>query len=244
MMICRSCFTRMSGENMRRGHETCITCPKVGEKIRPWAYDMDLELEERRRELRVERWVLCDLDGVLSLPAERMKDFDGDWSKFHRRFAEDSFNLPVLSLLRWWAADHYQKIAFITSRPERYRESTIAQIQLVINDSFELYMRPNLNHEPSAILKARHLRSHFRDRPERVVAFAIDDHPEVCWMYEKTGIPVMRWPSTMHPSPATPYSLALDRIRELSEPDGDHIDSDPEDLLEEIWTIASGGKEL
>lgn len=136
--------------------------------------------------------VLIDIDGCISDDRHRrhLLDFlpldDEDYQAYHNEGTRD---VPVNKHIvdRHFKAGH--RIIFITGRPEAYRIPTWNWLMRHFPDAVKgdcfLYMRPDLNVEPSGILKARIVQNNLS--VDRIVA-AYDDREDVLDEYATIGI--------------------------------------------------------
>jgi hypothetical protein len=138
-------------------------------------------------------------------------DIDARYHAYHLKLGEDEFKNQT-EFYHW--ANRSDLVAFITSRPERYRKETQAWLNknidgLVHAAQFVMLMRADTDKRRSVEVKAdllRVLRHKFPEFnfPDDVVA-AFDDREDVVAMYQKCGI-------------KTAQVLAIDKVELQEQP--------------------------
>lgn len=137
--------------------------------------------------------VLIDIDGCISDDRHRRFLIDNEYVPLDERYRTYHDNSFKDSPVNKEIVEHHRRlghrIVFITGRPEEYRMQTWNWLtrhfpDAVKGDSF-LYMRPDLNVEPSGILKARIVQNNLG--VDRIVA-AYDDREDVIDEYATIGI--------------------------------------------------------
>ena len=126
-----------------------------------------------------------DIDGVLADVRHRLHHVEGarkDWDAFFRAAAEDPPLAQGVALAQESANDC--DVVYVTGRPERCREDTLAWFRRHGLPEGRLSMRRDGDHRPARLAKPQLLRSLARDR---VVAVVVDDDAQVCAAYRKAG---------------------------------------------------------
>ena len=102
--------------------------------------------------------VVFDIDGTLSVPADRLKYIKKDkpdWDSFYEACDEDEQNIPIACCCR--ALSLGFDIVYITGRPESTREKTVAWLEKHGLPTFEiersLYMRADGDHRDDTDVK-------------------------------------------------------------------------------------------
>lgn len=131
-----------------------------------------------------------DVDGVLADVRHRLRFVEQrpkDWDAFFDAAVDDP-PLPTGVALAVESAKDCE-VVYVTGRPERCREDTLAWFARHGLPPGELSMRRHRDHRPARQAKLELLRRLARDR---VVAVVVDDDAAVCRAYEDAGFPVMR----------------------------------------------------
>lgn len=137
--------------------------------------------------------VLIDIDGCISDDRHRRFLIDNEYvplDECYRTYHDNSFkDSPVNKNIVECHRQLGHRIVFITGRPEEYRMKTWNWLTRHFPDAVKgdcfLYMRPDLNVEPSGILKARIVQNNLS--VDRIVA-AYDDREDVLDEYATIGI--------------------------------------------------------
>ncbi len=140
-----------------------------------------------------ERWVIVDLDRTLVdsehrwhlIPDKKERTEKGAWTAFEHPWYNDQPYDDVYELLR--ALDGKFKIAIVTSRHERNRETTITWLVEWGVHFDELHMRAE-DGVPSSKVKGAIVMKQFVEAG-RDVLFALDDHEGVVEVYTWIGVP-------------------------------------------------------
>ncbi len=137
-----------------------------------------------------------DLDGTLADVRHRLHHLHGrrkDWDAFFDAARHDPPLATGLALVR--ESGHECDVVYVTGRPERCREDTVAWLQEQELPKGELAMRRPGDRRPARVAKVELLRRLARGR---VVAVVVDDDDQVCDAYEEQGWTVLRarWQAT------------------------------------------------
>ena len=133
---------------------------------------------------------MFDLDGTLADTRHRLGYLSRrpkDWDAFFDAAPGDPPLETGLALLRESARDC--EVVYVTGRPERCRDDTLAWLRRHGLPEGELAMRGARDRRPARVAKLALLRRLARDR---VVAVVVDDDEQVCDAYERAGWPVLR----------------------------------------------------
>jgi phosphoglycolate phosphatase-like HAD superfamily hydrolase len=131
-----------------------------------------------------------DVDGVLADVRHRVRFVAGrrkDWDAFFAA-APDDPPLPTGVALAQEAAKDCE-VVYVTGRPERCREDTLAWFARHGLPEGTLAMRRSRDHRPARVAKLELLRSLAEGR---TVAVVVDDDAQVCAAYERAGYRVLR----------------------------------------------------
>ncbi len=143
--------------------------------------------------------VICDIDGTLSNPGERLKfqnQSPPDWESYYSDGFEDEPIKPITNMINLLAAEHL--IYFLTARSERVRQKTNLWIRKNIpwfNEVKEstldyfLYMRSDEDERPSYIVKPDLLKSLFKGVgfKKKDILFMVEDNNKVCDTWRDLG---------------------------------------------------------
>lgn len=143
--------------------------------------------------------IICDIDGCLIDSAwiwdevER-KELTGEamWNFFdtHANSPLSKAHYPLIKILQQ-AISKENELIFLTARSEVIREETRDRLAGIIYDrDFILLMRPLGNDDPSAVIKEVHLIELLKNYE---INLAIDDEQANCDMFEKYGVPCVKW---------------------------------------------------
>lgn len=138
--------------------------------------------------------IIVDIDGTLADNTHRQHLILGtqkDWDAFFDACPDDAPIFPVVSLVKSLLRDKSHVVIFVTGRPERIREETLAWLRENVGvDDPILMMRPDGDRRPDYEIKAD-LLSELRScgvEPE----LAIDDRPAVAAMWRSEGLLVLQ----------------------------------------------------
>lgn len=133
---------------------------------------------------------IVDIDGVVADVRHRLHHIKGrrkDWEGFFRAARQDPPHEEGVGLVRELARDH--EVVFLTGRPERCREDTLAWLDEQGIGGHRVVMRPEGNRRPAAQVKVELLRALAGGREVRVV---VDDDTLVVAALRAAGYPVQR----------------------------------------------------
>ncbi|MDP9434816.1 MAG: hypothetical protein M3P93_06310 [Actinomycetota bacterium] len=131
-----------------------------------------------------------DVDGVLADVRHRLHHLarrPKDWDAFFGAAVDDPPLAEGLLLARQSAQDC--EVVYVTGRPERCREDTLAWFARHGLPEGRLAMRRPGDRRPARLAKPQLLQRLARDR---VVAVVVDDDEQVCDAYERAGYRVLR----------------------------------------------------
>ena len=131
---------------------------------------------------------VLDIDGVLADVAHRLHHLAARpkaWEAFFRGAAQDPVLADGLALARELAATY--AIVYLTGRPVRSRDLTVAWLRKHRLPSGELLMRPDDDHRPARLFKLECLAAIAAIRP---IVLVVDDDPEVVDAVRATGLAV------------------------------------------------------
>lgn len=146
------------------------------------------------------RWAIFDIDGVLSNCVKRVPlahaakacpagpERDAAWAKFHETaYMDHPHEAECMIAHAWLKAGH--RIAYLTGRPDTYRDQTQAWLRNVGLTRTPIFMRPDANHEPAVDFKRsqiepiRDLVAHF----DGEIMFVMEDQQEIVDMWRAEG---------------------------------------------------------
>ena len=122
--------------------------------------------------------VVLDLDGVLADTRARMHHVRArprDWDAFFAEAAGDPVHPEGLALATE-AADRGAPVVYLSGRPERTREATLAWLEQVGAPAAPLLLRREDDRRPARVVKVAALRALAAHGP---VAMLVDDDPDV-----------------------------------------------------------------
>lgn len=134
--------------------------------------------------------IICDIDGVLADSSHRqhfLQQNPKNWQEFFDAASEDklidkaSWLINALSL-------NYDRILYLSGRPEQMRETTEAWLRkhfLFQHLKCKLIMRGKTDKNADAYLK-RHWYQELKEQYE--IIMAIDSRPEACRMWRDEGV--------------------------------------------------------
>ena len=153
-----------------------------------------------------------DIDGVVADVRHRLvhvRSKPKDWDAFFAAAPEDPPHEEGLALARRLAEDH--ELVFLTGRPERTREDTVAWLERHGLGGHRLIMRSERDRRPAAQVKVRLLRDLAR---RREVAVVVDDDPLVVAASDEAGF------NTMHADWETRSEENEEALRRAQEVEG------------------------
>ena len=131
-------------------------------------------------------WIICDIDGTISDQSHR-EHFarEKEWDQYHEQCELDPPILPILCIINGLSAKY--SIAFITGRPEKYRDETVKWLgRHLVNLDYALHMRKEGDYRHDFTIKQEIFLEQFSDRK---VLFALEDRNQVVNMWrEEVGI--------------------------------------------------------
>lgn len=145
-------------------------------------------------------WILCDIDGTIADDKERLyivKEARADgqepnWDLYHEA---SQYDVPMANIRKLvWQLSRFSSIAFVTARPEKWRELTqtwLSKVLLHTQIDFQLYMRADDDLRSSVEVKRDILLNEF-DLKGRKVWLAIDNHPANVDMFRANGIETLQ----------------------------------------------------
>lgn len=126
--------------------------------------------------------IICDLDGTLSLFADKGHRGPYDASKCD----QDDVNVPVLHVLRAFNAAGYT-IIYLSGRYDTYREQTMTfLIRHIVPFHGHLYMRAAGDNRTDWIVKGELFDQHIRNR--FYIDFVLDDRNQVVNFWRSIGL--------------------------------------------------------
>ena len=131
-----------------------------------------------------------DIDGVLADVRHRLRFVEGrpkDWDAFFNAAVDDPPLAQGVALAKESAQDC--EVVYVTGRPERCRQDTLAWFARHGLPEGRLSMRGPRDRRPARVAKLELLRGLAADR---VVAVVVDDDAQVCDAYERAGFRVLR----------------------------------------------------
>lgn len=131
-----------------------------------------------------------DIDGVLADVRHRLHHLESrpkDWDAFFGAAVDDPPLAEGIALAKESAKDC--EVVYVTGRPERCREDTLAWFGRHGLPEGALSMRGEGDRRPARMAKPQLLRRLARGR---TVAVVVDDDLQVCEAYEKAGWRVLR----------------------------------------------------
>lgn len=141
--------------------------------------------------------VICDIDGTISKPGERLKYLQQepkDWDSFYEDCFEDE-PIPemvelVSSIHNRQSGDHYfYEVVFCTGRRESVREKTVAWFEKIYKWSFQncrILMRKDGDLRPDTIVKPELLREAGINFDE--IAFVLEDRSCMVKEWRRLGL--------------------------------------------------------
>ena len=132
---------------------------------------------------------IVDLDGVVADVRHRLHHIERrpkDWDAFFDAAPDDPPHPEGLAVVQRLEEDH--EVVYLTGRPERCREDTLAWLEQHGIGGHELLMRSRRDRRPAAQVKVEVLR---RRSEGRTVGIVVDDDDRVVAAMRKAGFPVL-----------------------------------------------------
>ncbi len=130
---------------------------------------------------------MLDIDGVLADVRHRLRFVAAkpkNWAAFFAAAPKDAVLEAGASFAREAASSH--DVVYLTGRPERTRDDTIAWLRRHKLPDGPLIMRRDGDRRPAVMTKTQALR---KLGEERRIALVLDDDPKVVRALRKAGIP-------------------------------------------------------
>jgi phosphoglycolate phosphatase-like HAD superfamily hydrolase len=149
---------------------------------------------------------VIDLDGVVADVRHRLHHLDGrrrNWDAFFAELADDPVLPEGVAVVERLRQDH--RIVYLTGRPERTRQATVAWLERHGLPRGDLLMRGDDDRRPARQTKVQAVRALIA--AGHTVAVVVDDDPQVCAAMRDRGWPVLEadW---------VPRPRVLDRAQE------------------------------
>lgn len=141
------------------------------------------------------KYIICDLDGTLfnvehRLPLLQNCRNEEDYDKFHAAHVNDTINENILGILNtYMMLKNSVKFIFVTGRHEKFRESTVKQLDdlvfspeqytLYMKSSYEMYT-PNF---VTTVLEDLAIKCGLDN-----ILFVLDDRPATVKLYREAGL--------------------------------------------------------
>lgn len=145
------------------------------------------------------KYIICDLDGTLYNVEHRLHLLQNcrseeDYDKFHAEHVRDKLNVGVHNILSTFSHCYYSElqIIFITGRHDKFRESTIKQLNnakynmsrphgcdLFMKSSYEIYT-PDFVRDTLKIIFEKYNKGN--------CLFVLDDRPATVKIYRDAGL--------------------------------------------------------
>lgn len=140
--------------------------------------------------------IVCDLDGTLCNIDHRLhyvKQENPDWDSFFDACVDDTPNQWCVSIIEAMYAKGYG-IVFVSGRSDKVAVKTrkwlIEKVGILnIAYDYELFMRPDGDHQPDDKLKEQIYEQHLKDRD---TLFVLDDRKKVVDMWRSKGLTVLQ----------------------------------------------------
>lgn len=141
------------------------------------------------------KYIICDLDGTLfnvehRLPLLNNCRTEEDYDKFHAEHIKDTIYENILGILNtYMLLKASVKFIFVTGRHEKFRESTVKQLdELTFSpDQYTLYMKPSYEmytpHFVSTVIEDIAIKNGLDN-----VLFVLDDRPSTVKIYRDSGL--------------------------------------------------------
>ncbi|HEX2177351.1 MAG TPA: hypothetical protein VHG70_15715 [Nocardioidaceae bacterium] len=131
---------------------------------------------------------VVDIDGVLADVRHRLHHVSGrrrDWEAFFAAAPDDALLDEGVAVAERLAQEH--DLVYLSGRPERCRDDTLAWLELHDLPPGDLLLRPEGDRRPARAFKLDRLRELAADRG---VAVLVDDDPAVCEAARRRGFVV------------------------------------------------------
>jgi hypothetical protein len=131
---------------------------------------------------------VVDIDGVLADVRHRLHHVSGgrrNWDAFFAAAPDDEPLDEGLAVAERLAQDH--DLVYLSGRPERCRDDTLAWLEVHDLPAGDLLLRPEGDRRPARMFKLDRLRDLAADRG---VAVLVDDDPAVCEAARRRGFVV------------------------------------------------------
>lgn len=133
--------------------------------------------------------IICDLDGTLANINHRLHYLkDQDWDGFFGAVSGDTPNDWCVEILKAMEEMGHEVI-FVSGRNESARADTIAWLEKLELDGWELYMRGKNDRRPDHELKAEIYEKHLKDED---ILFVLEDRARVAQMWRDRGLVVLQ----------------------------------------------------
>lgn len=135
------------------------------------------------------RWVIFDIDGVLSNPEHRLKHLEctpKDWDAFNSNCVNDVPFAETLELLRVIYEHGFYRIALFTGRDSQYEKQTYDWLRAYNIPYDTVMMRPEGDRRSDYEVKWEYL-ERARIKPEEVLCI-FEDRKSVVEMWRKKGL--------------------------------------------------------
>lgn len=147
-------------------------------------------LKELREGLMRQSWIVVDLDGTLCDESHREEHATrGDWDTYFASLNGDAAYKDVANTIHLLCGT--VKVMILTSRPERYRKSTIDWLYNKEIPYDVLLMRPDDSIDGSERVKIEILEEYFGNKETVLssVIFALEDRDKIVKAFREYGIP-------------------------------------------------------
>ena len=130
----------------------------------------------------MEKCIICDLDGTLSLFDKEKKN------PYDRDFENDEVNEKVLFILKSW--DYFNpkgSIHFLSGRNDKFKDQTLEFLNKhLVGVHYNLVMRKDGDFRKDVIVKEEMYNNWIKDK--YTVDFVIDDRLQVCRLWYSLGL--------------------------------------------------------
>lgn len=142
--------------------------------------------------------VIVDIDGTVADLSHRLHFIEGKygqpklWDEFYAAVGMDEPIHEMVDLVK--LLQHTYDIVFVTGRPERTRDASVAWIKKHIYDDYRvmpvLYMRKDRDYRSDNIVKKELYDRYIK--PTHDVAFVLEDRSSVVRMWRAEGLRVLQ----------------------------------------------------